>query len=145
MKKTRNRSPRPGGAENEVGYCKPPVGTRFPPGVSGNPSGRPRKVVTPDSEIREVLNSKVTVTIDGKRQKVSVYKAVALTMVANAMKGDRQAARVVMEWGKPNKQISPFDPEFNGGLPVDITLDIGEPNAQKRAAINAEEDDGLID
>ena len=31
------------GAEPEykVGYCKPPLETRFPPGSSGNPRGRP--------------------------------------------------------------------------------------------------------
>ena len=28
--------------EYEVGYCKPPVGTRFKKGQSGNPSGRPK-------------------------------------------------------------------------------------------------------
>lgn len=27
----------------EVGYCKPPKASRFKPGVSGNPKGRPRK------------------------------------------------------------------------------------------------------
>lgn len=26
----------------DVGYAKPPVGTRFKPGQSGNPKGRPR-------------------------------------------------------------------------------------------------------
>ncbi|MFM2257093.1 MAG: hypothetical protein RIQ28_940, partial [Pseudomonadota bacterium] len=28
----------------EVGYCKPPVATRFKPGQSGNPAGAKRKV-----------------------------------------------------------------------------------------------------
>lgn len=31
-------------AIRDVGYCKPPVETRFKPGQSGNPSGRPKKV-----------------------------------------------------------------------------------------------------
>ncbi len=29
-------------ADYEVGYCRPPLATRFRPGQSGNPRGRPK-------------------------------------------------------------------------------------------------------
>ena len=42
MKGTDDDDPddRGNGASYEIGYCRPPVATRFQPGVSGNPSGR---------------------------------------------------------------------------------------------------------
>ena len=40
-----NAAPNPPGTESssDVGYRRPPVGTRFKKGISGNPRGRPRK------------------------------------------------------------------------------------------------------
>ena len=50
----------------EVGYGKPPESGRFKKGVSGNPSGRPKKPTDSDSEWRRELTSKVTVIENGK-------------------------------------------------------------------------------
>src|SRR5438105_4983911 len=39
----------------EVGYGKPPVHTRFPKGVSGNPAGRPKGAKGLNTIVRERL------------------------------------------------------------------------------------------
>jgi hypothetical protein len=56
----------------EVGYCKPPVATRFKPGQSGNPAGAKRKV-TPTNlsqAIEQALMKKQTVRINGRRRRI---------------------------------------------------------------------------
>jgi hypothetical protein len=53
--------------EYKVGYGKPPKHTRFTPGVSGNPKGKPRKNKTFEEEVQAVLGTRVPVTINGKR------------------------------------------------------------------------------
>ena len=54
-----------------VGYGKPPHETRFKPGQSGNPGGRPKKnaISLVEAFTRE-LNTSVTVTEGGKSRKI---------------------------------------------------------------------------
>jgi hypothetical protein len=51
------------GAEPEykVGYCKPPLETRFPPGPSGNPRGRPRGRPSLKTMVESVAYRKVPI------------------------------------------------------------------------------------
>jgi len=47
-------------APYEIGYCKPPKHTRFRPGQSGHPSGRPRGQLNFRTAVREALKEKIT-------------------------------------------------------------------------------------
>jgi hypothetical protein len=60
--------------DDRVGYGKPPKGTRFRPGQSGNPRGRSRAVDFKDWEnpIQKYMLEPITVTIKGKKEKVPV-------------------------------------------------------------------------
>jgi len=62
-----------------VGYGKPPKRTRFKPGHSGNPKGRPRKNKTLPDYVEEELRSMVTLTEEGKTRKIP--KALALVKI----------------------------------------------------------------
>ncbi|MGB7404729.1 MAG: DUF5681 domain-containing protein, partial [Pacificimonas sp.] len=58
------------------------------PGQSGNPKGRPKKRRNMSSEIRDILEERVAVTINGKRKKVSSQTAILLRLREKALSGD---------------------------------------------------------
>ena len=62
----------------EVGYGKPPRHTRFEPGRSGNPRGRPPGAKNMKTLLSKALNELVVVTEPGGRRKVSKRKAIVV-------------------------------------------------------------------
>ena len=48
------------GCEEKVGYGRPPVRTRFKPGQSGNPRGRPKGSKSIDQVLRQALERRVS-------------------------------------------------------------------------------------
>lgn len=80
----------------EVGDKRPPKHTRFPPGVSGNPKGRPKGSVNLRTQITQRLRQTVTVTQNGRPVKMRKGALIALQVVDAAAKGDLKAATLVM-------------------------------------------------
>lgn len=78
----------PANAEYDVGYRRPPRGTRFKPGQSGNPKGRPRGAKNLVTLIDEELSSKVAVTEGGKRSVLPKRAVIAKQLVKKAAEGD---------------------------------------------------------
>ena len=56
----------------EVGYGRPPKSTRFQPGRSGNPKGRPRKQETFGALLQRALLRRVRIQENGVTRYVSV-------------------------------------------------------------------------
>lgn len=75
----------------EVGYGKPPKRTRFKPGQSGNPKGRPRSRRNLSTMLGDVLREPVYVTLNGKRRKVSSETAILLRLREKALAGDHRS------------------------------------------------------
>ena len=76
----------------EVGYCKPPVRSRFKKGTSGNPRGRPRgtsRAVPYDS----LLGQMVAVREDGRERRVTAAEAFLLHITKRGLEGDSASAR----------------------------------------------------
>lgn len=69
----------------EVGYRKTPVKTRFKKGQSGNPRGRPKGSKALRTVIDDVLDTKVVVTIGGKRRRVTKTRLLVETAVNEAL------------------------------------------------------------
>jgi hypothetical protein len=96
---------RPPSPNYEVGYGKPPAQTKFKPGQSGNPSGRPkgsRRKPKPPALNEERLKSIVleeayrSIRINDADRQVSIpmAQAVIRSLAVNAAKGNQRAQRL---------------------------------------------------
>ena len=70
-------SPRSGPAhEYAVDYGRPPVATRFQPGKSGNPKGRPKKPKTVGRIIQDALMTRVTIEENGRSRRMTAQEVI---------------------------------------------------------------------
>jgi len=76
----------------EVGDRRPPKHSRFKPGVSGNPKGRPKGSVNVRTRVTQQLRQTVTGTRNGRPVKLSKADLIARQIVDAAAKGDLKAA-----------------------------------------------------
>ena len=74
--------------ENNIGYCSPPEHSRFKPGQSGNPKGRPKGSKNTDTLFLEMLDRKVKIKENGKPSKRSVRELLLKQAVNGALSGD---------------------------------------------------------
>jgi hypothetical protein len=83
-------------ATYQVGYCRPPVHSRFKPGRSGNPSGRVKGSKNLKTLFHQILNEHIPL-VDGTQSK-NVTKAEALMrrLVIGALKGDSRSLMTLM-------------------------------------------------
>jgi len=96
-------------SEFPVGYGKPPHQTRFEPGRSGNPSGRPKKKANRFAETLErELNTQITIHEDGKPRKLTKLQAIVKQQTIKAINGDSKAAALVMKAAEA-RQFDPID------------------------------------
>ena len=89
-KQTRPPS-QPNGSHSAVGYCKPPVHTRFKKGQSGNPKGRRKGQRNVHTVVDEALSQRITIREGNRTRSVTKLDAVILTMISAALKGDAKA------------------------------------------------------
>lgn len=79
----------------DVGYGKPPQESRFKPGSSGNPKGRPRKRKS-DNEMTTVLAERVgTRRVGANRYEVKGLEAMFRGQLQMALKGSTAAAKAL--------------------------------------------------
>ena len=81
--------------DDPVGYKRPPARTRFRPGRSGNPTGRPKR----RPSFRAVLLAELAATMPGKdpeRAGGSKLQALVRTLVDSAIAGDARAQSVLI-------------------------------------------------
>lgn len=87
-----------------VGYKKPPHETRFKPGQSGNPGGRPkRKAITVAEAFERELNTSVTVTEGGRSKKMTKLDAIVKYQTIKAVHGDHKAVAFVIKAVEPRE------------------------------------------
>ena len=117
------------GATYEVGYCRPPLHTRFQPGVSGNPSGRRKGSKNLKTLFQQILKEEVSLREGDITKKISKAEAILRSLVLGAMKGDSRSQmtlfrlaeqagefedapeplqrieRVIVEWKAPEEDV----------------------------------------
>jgi len=79
----------------DVGYGLPPIKNQFKPGESGNKKGRPKGTKNTVTILNEILNSKVMVTDNDKKMKMSRRGVILTQTVSKAMKGDLKAVGIL--------------------------------------------------
>ena len=89
-----------------VGYAKPPLNTKFRPGQSGNPSGRPKGAKNFGTAIDAELRARVTVTENGKRKRVSKREVIAKRLVNRAAEGDLRAIPLLLNEARAHENLS---------------------------------------
>jgi Family of unknown function (DUF5681) len=74
----------------KVGYCNPPVHTRFKPGQSGNPSGRAKGSQNLKTIFNKILDEEISLREGSEVKKVTKAEALVRGMVVGALKGDQR-------------------------------------------------------
>lgn len=94
--------------DNDVGYKKPPRHSRFKPGQSGNPNGRPKGAKGVATIVQKVIAEKVTLNQNGKATKVSKLEAGIQLLAKEALSGDIKALIQLLALAR---QYGPASPE----------------------------------
>jgi hypothetical protein len=79
-----------------VGYGRPPAATRWRPGRSGNPRGRPKGARNLSAVIASALGEKVQATENGRARRISKLEAAVKQLVNRAATGDPRATQMLI-------------------------------------------------
>lgn len=80
----------------KAGYGKPPLHSRFKPGCSGNPKGRPKGATSFSAKLERELNGTIAVVENGTRRRLKKIDAVIKQVVTKALKGDHKAIAMIL-------------------------------------------------
>jgi hypothetical protein len=118
----------------KVGYKRPPAHTRFRPGQSGNPSGRPRR--RPDFQAALLAELAETMPDANRKHGGSKLEALVKTLVDSAIAGNARAqsilCSVLTRLGDPEPDSKPLTSEDQA------LLDEYVGDELKRRAVEAE-------
>jgi hypothetical protein len=95
--KPRNRSKKSKDGIYSVGYGRPPEATRFKPGQSGNPKGRPKGAKNLTTLVTEELRRPIILKENGKTRRVSKAEAIVKQLVNKALSADAKSTIIVFD------------------------------------------------
>lgn len=84
-------------SDDDTGYKRPPIKTRFKKGQSGNPKGRPKGVRNFKTDVKETLGRSVRVNEGGRLRNISAQQASLLRLCEKAVSGDLRAVDRILE------------------------------------------------
>lgn len=103
-----------------VGYRRPPLASRFQPGRSGNPDGRPKKIRSLRDEVFDELNHSVCHSEGGHAYEITKARAIAKTLLQAALGGNLRALSILTSLcAHPSGDGSPQD---QSATPEDLEL-----------------------
>ena len=117
-------------ADYKVGFCRPPLHTRFKPGQSGNPSGRAKGSQNFKTLLDRILKEEVSLQDGSQSRKISKAEAIMRRLIVGALKGDSRdlhalfrlaeqtgqfeeksdltkIERVIVQWESPDRPLLP--------------------------------------
>lgn len=80
-----------------IGYGRPPLHSRFKPGQSGNPRGKPKGRKSYRTIVAATLHEKITVQTPRGRKRMTKLEALIQTNMNNALKGDPRATDHILK------------------------------------------------
>jgi Family of unknown function (DUF5681) len=92
-----------------VGYAKPPQASRFKPGQSGNPKGRPKGSRSARTLFDRALSTPITITENGISRTVQHREALFKSLTAKALKGDMRSFALVIKLMELYQLDTPHD------------------------------------
>src|SRR4051794_18814040 len=96
-----------------LGFCRPPLHTRFKPGQSGNPSGRVKGSKNLKTLFHQILNEQIPL-IDGSQSKnVTKGEAVTPRLVIGALKGDSRSLMTLMRIAEQTGEFAEDGKKFD--------------------------------
>jgi uncharacterized protein DUF5681 len=84
--------------DSPVGYKRPPIATQFKPGVSGNPSGRPKSVRSFKVELLDELGEVIRAREGDSEVEISKARAIAKSLVNAAVGGNLRASALLVSF-----------------------------------------------
>lgn len=100
------------GADYKVGFCRPPLHTRFKPGQSGNPSGRVKGSKNLRTLFHQILNEHIPLQDGSQSKKITKAEAVVRRLVLGALKGDGRSLMTLMRIAE---HIGEFEDDTQNG------------------------------
>ncbi|MGE0723515.1 MAG: DUF5681 domain-containing protein [Alphaproteobacteria bacterium] len=82
--------------DQTVGYRRPPIHSRFKPGRSGNPKGRPKGSKNLRTLVTQELDQKIAVRTEQGTRKVTKREAIGMRLAHKAMEGDPRAIATII-------------------------------------------------
>lgn len=124
----------------EIGYGKTPTNTRFQPGRSGNPKGRPRRTADPLGQVvQSVLDATVKYRENGRTKTASRTELRLKMMLERAVKGDIKASEALLDERKHALKdggantiqlvVTDFLPDFDGQTAEEKTAALVAPTS----------------
>ncbi len=89
------RSPQP--PDYEVGYGRPPKSTRFQPGQSGNPRGRPRQQKSIGALLQKAASRKIRIQENGVTKYLPAEEVALMQLANKAAKNDSRATKLFFD------------------------------------------------
>lgn len=100
----------------EIGKGKPPKASQFPPGVSGNPSGRPKRPPKLRKAMSSILVRDITLTVNGHKKTMPTQEALLFAMITKALKAPVKHQLGVIDLLR----------ELEGEWPVNFSAPLGD-------------------
>ena len=100
-------------APYQVGYRRPPLHTRFQPGVSGNPSGRAKGSQNFKTLLDRILKEEIPLLDGDRSRKVSKAEAITRRLVIGALKGDLRSMFALFRLAEQTGQFEEASVHYN--------------------------------
>jgi hypothetical protein len=92
----------------KVGYGKPPTGTQFKRGKSGNPAGRPKGVPNLMSDVKRTLEAHVKIKTGRGSRRMRAQLGMLTMLREKALSGDTRALDRLIELAQRfNSEVTP--------------------------------------